>query len=40
MMKNFYSTIASSLSAIAVMSVSVASLVFVHNPEPPEELLK
>ncbi|MGG4504058.1 AgrD family cyclic lactone autoinducer peptide [Paenibacillus polymyxa] len=40
MMKNIYSTIASSLTAIAVMSVSVASLVFVHNPEPPEELLK
>ncbi|MFC7560500.1 AgrD family cyclic lactone autoinducer peptide [Paenibacillus farraposensis] len=39
-MKNIYSTLASCLSAIAVMSVSVASLVFVHNPEPPEELLK
>ncbi|MDQ0496362.1 cyclic lactone autoinducer peptide [Paenibacillus brasilensis] len=40
MMKNIYSTIASSLAAIAVMSVSVASLIYVYNPEPPKELLK
>ncbi|MEB4785086.1 cyclic lactone autoinducer peptide [Paenibacillus jamilae] len=40
MMKNIYSSIATTLAAIAVMSVSVASLFYVYNPEPPEDLLK
>ncbi|MEC0181545.1 cyclic lactone autoinducer peptide [Paenibacillus peoriae] len=40
MKKYIYSTIATSLAALAMFSVSVASLAFVYNPEPPEELMK
>ncbi|WP_289306527.1 cyclic lactone autoinducer peptide [Paenibacillus terrae] len=39
-MKNVYSTIASGLAVFALMSVSVASLFYVYNPEPPKELIK
>lgn len=35
-----YSKLATALSALAVMSVYPASLIFVNNPEPPAELLK
>ncbi|WP_143805367.1 cyclic lactone autoinducer peptide [Chryseobacterium mucoviscidosis] len=35
-----YSAIASSLGALAVLSVMPASLVFVNNPKPPQHLLK
>ncbi|MFS8214844.1 cyclic lactone autoinducer peptide [Paenibacillus sp. S29] len=40
MMKSIYGAIASSLTAIAVMSVSVASMFYVYSPEPPKELMK
>jgi len=34
-----YSKFATVLSALAVLSVYPASLIFVNNPEPPAELL-
>ncbi|MCC3379875.1 cyclic lactone autoinducer peptide [Paenibacillus farraposensis] len=40
MIKSIYSSIATALAAVAVMSVSVASLFYVYSPEPPEELMK
>ncbi|MGG1618261.1 AgrD family cyclic lactone autoinducer peptide [Paenibacillus sp. NRS-1781] len=38
--RSTYYGLATCLSSVAIMTVVVASLVFVHNPEPPEELLK
>lgn len=35
----FYSTLATALSALAIISVLPASLIFINNPEPPKELL-
>lgn len=40
MKKTIYYVMASSLSFIALVSVYAPSLVYVYNPEPPEELLK
>ncbi|WP_149095120.1 AgrD family cyclic lactone autoinducer peptide [Paenibacillus terrae] len=37
---SMYYNVAVLLTTLAVSSVSTASLSWIHNPEPPEELLK
>ncbi|MEC0233764.1 cyclic lactone autoinducer peptide [Paenibacillus kribbensis] len=40
MTKNIYSKLATVLSTIAVLTVSVASIAFIYSPEPPAELFE
>ncbi|MGM1023390.1 MAG: cyclic lactone autoinducer peptide [Bacillota bacterium] len=38
--RSTYYAFATCLSSVAILTVMVASLVFVYNPSPPEELMK
>ncbi|MEC0234100.1 cyclic lactone autoinducer peptide [Paenibacillus kribbensis] len=40
MKKSIYSNLATLLSTIAVLTVSVASIAFIYSPEPPAELFE
>lgn len=40
MRKHIYGKLATFLSVVAVFVVSTASVAWIYNPKPPEELLK
>ncbi|WP_155985426.1 cyclic lactone autoinducer peptide [Paenibacillus maysiensis] len=40
MKKSTYYAIATCLASIGVMIVSIASIAFIYNPEPPAELFE
>lgn len=40
MTKKIYFNLATLLSSIAVLTVSVASIAFIYSPEPPKDLFE